>query len=460
MHDYILKFEISSGKNNQHEGYTVETTLKIDALTYGEAGIGRTEEGKAVFVPQTAPGDLVRVRIDQDKRSFSTGTVLEVLEASPDRVMPACPYSTVCGGCSWMHVDYRAQLVAKRANVVAQLVHIAGFDEETAESLVSPCTASGKQLGYRNKLELSAGLDENGRWQLGFRSEGSHEFATPDYCLLAHKAIQKAPKALRGALRYLQRGTDLGIYRVGVRHSERTRDVEIALWTPPSPFPRSMAANTLQSALKASSIVRVIADPGKARKVKNVETLYGKGYWRERLGGSSFHLTAPSFFQVNTEQAEVMVDKVIEGLRLDEHSLVADLYAGAGTFSVALAKRVDDVFAVESAASSVRDLRRNAESNNVWIDVIGGDAARELPELGGLDALVVDPPRAGLADGVAQSIAAAGPTRVAYVSCNPSTWARDVVRLEACGYRLVKADPVDLFPQTYHCEIVSIFERL
>lgn len=438
----------------------METTLRIDSLTYGEAGIGRTDEGKAVFVPQTAPGDVVRVRIDQDKKSFSTGTVIDVLEESLHRASPACPYSAICGGCSWMHVAYETQLEAKRANVVSQLVHIGGFDKQTADELVSPCTASPRQLGYRNKLELSAGLDDRGHWQLGFRSEGSHQFATPDVCLLAHKAIQKAPKALRGALRYLQRGEDLGIYRVGVRHSERTRDVEIALWTPPSPFPRAMAANTLQSTLKASSIVRVIADPGKARKVKNVETLYGKGYWRERLSGSSFRLSAPSFFQVNSEQAEVMVDKVIEGLQLDEHSLVADLYSGAGTFSIALAKRVDDVFAVESAASSVRDLRRNAESNDVWIDVIGGDTARELPTLGGLDALVVDPPRAGLAEGVAESIAAAGPRRVAYVSCNPATWARDVTRLEACGYRLVKADPIDLFPQTYHCELVSIFERL
>lgn len=438
----------------------METILRIDSLTYGESGIGRTEDGKAVFVPRTAPGDLVRVHIEQDKKTFATASLLEVLEASEQRTSVACPYASVCGGCSWMHVDYASQLVAKRANVVSQLVRIGRFDKETAEALVSPCVASKRQLGYRNKLELSAGLDERGHWQLGFRSEGSHDFATPDVCLLAHKAIQKAPKALRGALRYLQRGEDLGIYRVGIRHSERTRDVEIALWTPPSPFPRAMAANTLQSTLKATSIVRVIADPGKARKVKNVETLYGKGQWRERLNGSSFRLSAPSFFQVNTEQAEIMIDRVIDGLELDESSLVADLYSGAGTFSIPLAKKVDDVFAVESAASSVRDLRQNAEANDVWIDVIGGDAARELPELGNLDALVVDPPRAGLAEGVSESIAAAGPRRVAYVSCDPSTWARDVARLEACGYRLLKAEPIDLFPQTYHCELVSIFERI
>ena len=141
---------------------------------------------------------------------------------------------------------------------------------------------------------------------------------------------------------------------------------------------------------------------------------------------------------------------------LDE-LLIADLYSGGGTFSIPLAAAGADVIAVESAGSSVRDLRRNADANGVDIEIIGGDAARELPELGELDALVVDPPRAGLADGVVESIAAARPERVAYVSCNPATWARDVARFEGNGYELLYAQPVDLFPQTYHVEVVSIF---
>ena len=138
---------------------------------------------------------------------------------------------------------------------------------------------------------------------------------------------------------------------------------------------------------------------------------------------------------------------------------MADLYAGGGTFSIPLARAGADVLAVEAAGSSVRDLRRNAEENRAEVEVIGGDAARELPELGGLDALVVDPPRAGLADGVVESIACAAPERVAYVSCNPATWARDVARFEEQGYTLARATPVDLFPQTPHVEVASIFWR-
>ena len=291
------------------------------------------------------------------------------------------------------------------------------------------------------------------------RPEGGADVVSLDACPLAHRNIEGAPKALRGALRYLSGGSDLGLFRVGVRGSLRTRDVEIALWTTPGPFPRAAAAKTLASALKNTSVVRVMADPGRARKVKKVEAISGKGCWEEEVAESRLLLSAPSFAQVNTAQAEKLVELVLAGLEVEAGDYVADLYAGAGTFTLPLARAGAEVVAVESAGSSVRDLRRNAERAGADIDIIGGDAARELPELGELDALVVDPPRAGLADGVVASIAAASPRRVAYVSCDASTWARDAARFEREGYRLIRVTPVDLFPQTYHVEVVSIFER-
>ena len=371
------------------------------------------------------------------------------------------------GAAPWQHIAYDAQLEAKRANVVAALARTGGFGDAAAE-LVAPCLPSKRQWGYRNKLELGAQWDAKGTFNLGFHQEGSPDVMQALSCPLAHDAIAKAPKALRGALRYLQGSDDLGIFRVGVRTSVRTRETEIALWTRPSGFPRAAAAKMLKSSLKATSVVRVIADPGKARKIKGLEVLDGKGCWQEQLLGARYVAHAPSFFQVNTAQAEKLMEQAIrmlggnvgedgpEGL---DGLLVADLYAGCGTFGVAMARAGADVIAVESAASSVRDLRRNADENYVDIDVIGGDAARELPELGGLDALVVEPPRAGLADGVPADIAAARPGRVVYVSCNPATWARDVRRFEDVGYRLERVQPVDLFPQTYHVELVSCFVR-
>lgn len=446
----------------------MEETLRIERMGNGAEAVGRLASGKTVFVAGGAPGDAVRVEVVEEKASFARARIVAVEEPSPLRAEPRCPHGDACGGCPWQHLSYEAQLEAKRANVVGALVHTARLEAVRADDLVRPCLPSKRQWGYRNKLELGAARAENGEFLLGFHREGTHEIATPAVCPLAHDAVAKAPKALRGALRFAQGSADLGIFRVGVRHSVRTRETEIALWTKPGAFPRAHVAKTLKSALKATSIVRVLADPGRARKIKGVETLDGKGCWGEELADARFLTSAPSFFQVNTAQAEKLAAEVVEGLggRMGEEGpegldglLVADLYAGGGTFSVPLARAGADVIAIEAAGSSVRDLRRNAEMNGVDIEVVGGDAARELPELGGLDALVVDPPRAGLADGVAESIAEAAPARVAYVSCNPATWARDVARFEQNGYRLARAQPVDLFPQTHHVEVASLFER-
>lgn len=433
--------------------------IEITSLSYGNAAVGRATDGKVVFVSGGAPGDIAEVAITKETASHREGTVTSLIEEGPSRIKPACPVCSQCGGCPWMHIAYDAQREAKRDSVVNQLTRIGGVARAQAETLVEPCIGSKRTLGYRNKLELAAGKDAAGRFQLGFHAHKGTLSATPKTCLLGARGIEKAPGALRGALAYLQGRDDLGIFRVGVRHSMRTNETEIALWTPPSGFPRALAVDTLTNALSCTSIVRVMADPGRARKVKKVEALYGKGCWQETLAGESYRLSAPSFFQVNTAQAETMIDLVLSGLEVNESSIVADLYCGAGTFTLPLARRAHRVFAVESAASSVRDLRRNMKAHFDNIEVIGGDSARELPGLGHLDALVVDPPRAGLAKGVAESIAASKASRVAYVSCDPATWARDIARLRAVGYELVKATPVDLFPQTYHVETVSILKR-
>ena len=428
-------------------------------MAYSADAVGHLPSGKTVFVEGAAPGDVVSVEVIEEKSSFARAKVLEVRTPSPVRVAPASPFDAMAGAAPWQHLGYAAQLEAKRANVVDQLARTAHVVRSVAESLVAPTLPSKREWGYRNKIEMGARTKSDGTIDLGFYREGTHDLVTVDQTLLAHKAIQKSPKALRGAMRFAQGRQDLGIYRVGVRHSLATGELEVALWTTPGAFPRSRFAQILANSLKATSIVRVMADPGKARKIKGVETLDGRGYWRERMGDCEFSTQAPSFFQVNTAQATKLVEEVMSGLGGVEGKTVADLYAGGGTFSIPLAAAGADVVAVESAGSSVRDLRYNAEQNGVYVDVVGGDAARELKELGSLDALVVDPPRAGLAENVPGDIARAKPAKVAYVSCNPSTWARDVARFDACGYRLERVVPVDLFPQTYHVEVVSIFKR-
>jgi 23S rRNA (uracil1939-C5)-methyltransferase len=440
---------------------SVSEIVELTGLTQGNNAVGKLNSGKTVFVEKGVPGEIVEIEITKDAKRYCEARIVRILEPSLARVTPRCPFYAQCGGCPWMQVAYEEQLAAKRTNVVEQLIRIGGKDRACADALVEAPIASKREFNYRNKIELQASYHKakSNQFELGFHHPGSSDIVETKQCLVAAKPIEKSPAALRGALRYAQGNQDLGIFRVGVRASDRTKSTEIALWTTPGPFPRARVASILQDSLKATSVVRVMANPGKARKIKGVEVLAGKGYWEEKLLGLTYKVSAPSFFQVNSAQAEAMIKLALDGLALGSESYCADLYCGSGTFTLPMAELCGEVFAVESQASSVRDLRRNLEVNNLFAEVIGGDTARELPELGELDGLVVDPPRVGLAPSVPGDIAATGTKRFAYVSCNPSTWARDVALIEATGYRLVSATPVDLFPQTYHIETVSIFEK-
>ena len=431
-------------------------TLAIESLAYGGDSIARLEDGRTAFVRGGCPGDTVAAEITEERDRFVRAEVREILTPSPDRVTPPCPYFGACGGCTWQHVSYAAQLEAKRHSVIDALTRIGKVAD--AESLVGDVVASPSEYGYRNKIELVAD-SSSGRFRIGFHRAFSDEIISVDECLLLPPKHRKAPKALGGALRYIVGEQDLGIMRVALRSATNARDVEIALWGTPGPFPRKVVATTLGTALRSTSLVRVLnKGTAKERKIAGVEVLSGKGFWRERLLGITFAVSAPSFFQVNTLAAEKLVELVLAGLDPEGTDRVLDLYAGAGTFTLPLAQHAGETVAVESASSAVRDLRRNLESEDLWADVIGGDATRELPALGHFDLAVVDPPRAGLLAEAVVALTETKPRRIAYVSCDPATLARDVTVFSHNGYRPVSVTPVDLFPQTYHVETVAFLE--
>lgn len=433
--------------------------VHIDRLTYGSAGIGHLASGKTVFVEGGIPGDDLLIEVTKHHPKYSQAEIREVINPSVNRVVSPCPWAAECGGCTWQHMSYKAQIQAKRQNVVDVLARIGKVEPDQAELLVKDVVSSKHDFGYRNKVELNAGFSESQGFALGYCRKHTQDLVEPDKCLIAHKKIQGAPKALRGALRYMQGSEDLGIYRVGVRHSNRTGSFEVALWTTPGPFARARAAKLIESTVDATSVVRVIADSGKKRKIKQVEALSGKGFWCEELLGYRYKTSAPSFFQVNSQQAEVLVEAVLDAVSAEGEDVVVDLYAGGGTFSIPLASQFENVIAIEAASSSIKDLRRNAQDNGIDLTIIGGDSARELAELGTVHSVVVDPPRNGLGEAMHTALASAQPQQMIYVSCDPATWARDVALLDKGGYRLKSVQPVDMFPQTYHVELVSVFEK-
>jgi 23S rRNA (uracil1939-C5)-methyltransferase len=430
--------------------------VRIESLAYTGAGIARLATGKVVFVKDAVVGDCARIRIQDDRERFSHAAIETLLEPSPERVEPPCPYHDTCGGCGLQHMSYREQLRWKRHFVVDALERI-GLVAEVAE-LTADTVAGTATWGYRNKVELEP-LRQNNRLSLGLHARNSNEIVPIERCLLLPEGFTELPARLAGALGFACKPSDAPLKRVSLRVSSRTGDVEPALWTEPGPCNRSFVAGVLKDALKSSSLVRVlVAGDIKKRNVKKVEVLAGRGHWREDLGGFRYRVSAPSFFQVNTPVAKLLVDRVLADLEPDG-ARVADLYSGVGTFTLPLARRAESLYVVEMAGSSIRDLRRNLSTYGLEAQVSGGDVTRALPELGRFDSVVVDPPRSGLGADALHAIVEASPHTLVYVSCDPATLARDVKGFVERGYRLVSAVPFDLFPQTWHVETVARLMR-
>lgn len=439
-------------------------SVTISSLAYGGDGVGKLADGRIIFVPHTFPGDIASVYIKESKKSYARGTLHSLIEASEYRVTAPCVLagSDACGGCPWAQLLYEQQLKWKRQAVVDAFVRIAHFDDCEAEKIIADCVPSKKQWNYRNKAEFDVDKDNRGRLALGMH-RASGGFMALEECQLCSSKLTKVPKALSGALRYLAGQNDFKIERVGVRYSERTKTCEIALWTKTGRFPRAAAAKILPASLGdlKPSLVRVLLKgEAKERKVAGVESLAGSGCWSERIKNRTMWLSAPSFFQVNTSGAETLIDLVLDTLQPGKFDRAFDLYSGAGTFTLPLADIASQVYAVEAEGSSLRDLRRNLERNNLHAEVIGGDVARELEALGCVDVAVVDPPRNGLSEKAVEYLIDTDAKIIAYVSCNPTTLARDInMMMVGNRYAPISVTPVDLFPQTYHVETVAILER-
>lgn len=436
--------------------------ITIESMAYGADAVGHVD-GKAIFVAGGVPGDVVEARVVSSGKSFDRAVVEQVVEPSPDRVAPRCPYADVCGGCPWSNMTYEAQLHAKHRNVCESLERIGKLSRSDIDRLVAPIEAPGEPWGYRNKIELGVTPTPRGI-ALGMHPRQDDAGVVPvDRCLLLPKAHQKLPRSVAGALRFLGASRNLGLERVGMRVSTRTNQVEVALWTDPAAFPRNEVGRVITDAAHPTSIVRVmVKDKSGARKIAGVERLEGRGGWEEKIAGGLMRVSAPSFFQVNTAGADRLVELVLAGLEPQEGEVAADLYCGAGTFTLPLARVCDEVVAIESYGPAVRDLKRNLADNDLEdvVDAVGDDAARQLDVLEDVDLVVVDPPRAGLERSVVDALSESPARTVAYVSCDPATLARDLAAFAENGaLHPVRITPVDLFPQTFHVETVTILQR-
>ena len=365
-------------------------------------------EGEAINVFGGIPGEEVVARIiryRRRRRKFTSGIVTRVLKPSPHRIAPPCPYFGPCTGCQWQHVSYAHQLRLKKASVVSEMRRYAELEDIPVSSTIP----SPGAFNYRNHARFTV----RERGSLGFTNRITRRFTRVNDCMLMDPGINDTLRALQGKC---AETTQLSV-RIGIN----TGDVLIQ--------------PTLQN--------------------PDIGLPSGQTHYAERLRGRYFRVASPSFFQVNTAQAERMAQLVHDRLQLGKGDTLLDAYAGVGTFAILLASYVHRVIAVEESAAAIRDATRNAEGvdNLEFIEARTEDALDDLDTPVG--AVILDPPRAGCDPKALRALIRRTPRRVVYVSCEPETLARDLSVLVGGGFRVESIEPVDMFPQTHHVEVVA-----
>ena len=388
--------------------------MVVEKMVYGGEGLGRLD-GRAVLAPFVLPGERVRLRGVSEKPGMLRAGLLEVLDAAPERVAPPCPYFMRCGGCQYQHAPYEMQLALKRGILEDQLRRIG--------KLAPPDIAvvSGEPWGYRNRVQLHVA-----QGALGYRAARSHKLCPIEQCPIASPAINGAIAILREMLR------DPRWPRFLRQIELFTNETEIQL-------------NVLET---EHPVARRFFD-WCAERIPGLIA----GALEYPAAGYTWRVSHGSFFQVNRFLAGKLVETALDGA---QGQTALDLYAGVGLFSLPLAQRFASVTAVESGARAAGDLRFNAERAGIALRVEKTDAEAWIEQLETApDFVLLDPPRTGIGKRMVQRLGQLRPPKVALVSCDPATLARDLAGLTGAGYRIERLTLVDLFPQTYHLETVA-----
>ena len=440
-------------------------TITIHGTGSSGEGVGRYE-GFTVFVPYALPNETVQVKINVVKKNYAVGDIVSVMTPSAERVYPQCEVYGNCGGCQLQHASYTEQLRLKTESVKAVIERIAKCDPE----LVLPCIGPKAPWRYRNKMQMPVS-GTIGNIRMGFYQKGSHSIINHEHCPIQDAGNDEIRKVCYEAMNELgiepyDEHSERGIIRhiVG-RIGKDEWMVILVSRTASIPRESELVEHIVKGLPKVTSIV-VNHNPKQTNVILGPtnRTLYGKDQITDNIKDLSFQLSPHSFFQVNPEQTTVLYDTALEFADLKGDETVIDAYCGTGTISLFLAHKAKHVIGIEIVAPAIEDAKKNALRNGYEnTEFIVGDAAVEMPRLykQGIepDVIVFDPIRAGCKEDVLHAAIGMAPQRIVYVSCNPSSMARDIEILTKYGYKLVKVQPVDMFPQTYHTEAVSLLTR-
>ncbi|MDQ0185273.1 23S rRNA (uracil(1939)-C(5))-methyltransferase RlmD [Cytobacillus sp. FSL R5-0569] len=437
--------------------------VTFEDLTHEGAGVAKVD-GYPLFVPNALPGEKAQIKVLKTSKGYGFGKLIETYEESPYRVTAPCPIYKECGGCQLQHLSYEGQLLAKQKQVRDVLTRIGKLENVT----VHPTLGMSDPWRYRNKSQVPIGEHEGGLIG-GFYQQRSHQIIDMKSCLIQQEkndeVIQKVKDICNknGVRAYDEQRHKGDLRHIMARYGLVTGDVMIVLVTKAKDLPnrKKIIADITENIAGVKSIVQNV-NPKKTNVIMGDETrvLWGQEVIYDYIGDVRFAISARSFYQVNPEQTKVLYDKALEYAALTGKEEVIDAYCGIGTISLFLAQKAKSVFGVEIVPEAIEDAKRNAELNNITnANFAVGKAEEVIPawyEKGHkADVLVVDPPRKGCDEALLQTIIDMKPKKVVYVSCNPGTLARDLRVLEDGGYRTVEVQPVDMFPQTTHVEVVS-----
>ena len=450
-----------------------ELILKIEDMGVDGAGIGKAD-GMTFFVKDAVIGDVVRAKLMKLKKTYGYARLMELLEASPDRVEPKCPYYRQCGGCQIQALSYEKQLEFKERKVRNNLERIGGFSEIPME----PIVGMEESYHYRNKAQFPVGTDKDGHIVTGFYAGRTHTIIPNRDCALG---LPVNREILDLVIDFMEKyhvsaydeKTGKGLVRhVLIRCGFTSQEKMVCLITNGKSLPHSEKLVEALREIDGMTSISINCNTGRTNVILGRKTivLWGQEYITDQIGEISYEISPVSFYQVNPVQTEKLYGLALEYADLHGEETVWDLYCGIGTISLFLAQKAKQVYGVEIIPQAIENAKRNAVKNGIEnAEFFVGKSEEVLPEFyekeaaagrkAHADVIVVDPPRKGCDEKLLETIVKMAPDRVVYVSCDSATLARDLKILCENGYELKRARAVDQFCHTVHTESVCLMER-
>jgi len=422
--------------------------LEIDKLVYGGKGLGRIK-GRTFFVPFTTPGDIVKIEETSRKSGYSEGKIKKLVKKGQNRVKPKCPYFGKCGGCDWQHLNYEAQIEAKRAILEENLQKIGRIKKPNIDEIIP----SPQSWHYRNRAQFKV---ENGK--VGFFAKGTHEIVDIDRCDILKENLSQAINGLKKLAALLP--TEPNEFHI---YSSNKDEVILKIVYHGKFKKINFSLENIKEILNINLIgfgIYKIGEVGYPERIK----FFGRDFTFEHIDKFKFKVSADSFFQVNRFQVENLIKKVSRGAMEYQYLLAADLYCGVGTLTIPVGRYVHKAFGIESSFSAISNALHNKDTNglrNIAFFCRETEEGIEIIKENSPDLVIIDPPRSGLSQRIIRELAALPRLkRIIYVSCNPTTLARDIALFYQHGIHMERSKLIDMFPQTYHIETIAFLRKV